>query len=254
MSPAAITIDTTPDFDPAPTKQQNGIGEKRTLLLAPPSVAAHEDRISALFSTFDRSVTDLQMLDRLAGGLATLPPATYDLVLVLTDADGSRRAEAFEFLTRSVFSRLVPALKAGGRLASEDGSLGKATTGGNQGLETREAVLAGLVAGLDGFTKPDYEEEEVVPLRFGLKKNKENGTSNGIANGTGQVQAAPPAAEVKAPAPAGVGFVDFSDDLDFMDDSDDDDLIDESELLTEEDLNRPSMREYRLIPEILTAP
>ena len=40
--------------------------------------------------------------------------------------------------------------------------------------------------------------------------------------------------------PAGVGFVDFSDDFDVPDDDDDDDeLIDEDELMTEEDLKRP---------------
>ncbi|KAK4455745.1 cytokine-induced anti-apoptosis inhibitor 1, Fe-S biogenesis-domain-containing protein [Podospora aff. communis PSN243] len=211
MSP--IVLDVTSDFNsansgPAPTTSQ------RTLLLAPPSLAAHEDRVSALFSTFDRATTDLHMLDRLAAGLVTLPPATYDLVLVLTDADGSRRAEAASLLAgRDIWARLVPAIKAGGVLRSEDGSLKSAAP------EAREAVLSGLVAGAEGFTKPEYSEEEVVPLRFGLKKK---------------------AAAAPAPAPTGVGFVvDFSDDLDLDAEDDDDALIDEDTLLTEEDLRRP---------------
>lgn len=217
MSP--IILDVTSDFDPAingpaPPSQQ------RTLLLAPPSLAAHEDRVSALFSTFDRAQTDLQMLDRLAAGLVTLPSATYDLVFVLTDTDGARRAEAAALLTgREIWARLVPALKTGGKLRSQDGSLKAGVP------EAREAVLAGLVGDSEGFAKPEYTEEEVVPLRFGLKK-----------------KAAAPA-PVPAPAPAvaasaGVGFVDFSDDLD-LDAEDDDAIIDEDTLLTEEDLKRP---------------
>ncbi|KAK0626293.1 cytokine-induced anti-apoptosis inhibitor 1, Fe-S biogenesis-domain-containing protein [Immersiella caudata] len=219
MSP--IILDVTSDFNPA----NNGpapITSQRTLLLAPPSLAAHEDRVSALFSTFDRTTTDLHMLDRLAAGLVTLPLATYDLVLVLTDADGSRRAEAASLLAgRDIWSRLVPAIKAGGVLRSEDGSLKSAAP------EAREAVLAGLVAGAEGFAKPEYAEEEVVPLRFGLKK---------------KAAAAPAAALAvqSAPAPTGVGFVvDFSDDLDLDAEDDDDALIDEDTLLTEEDLRRP---------------
>jgi anamorsin len=219
MSP--IVLDVTSDFNPAnngpaPTSSQ------RTLLLAPPSLAAHEDRVSALFSAFDRTTTDLHMLDRLAAGLVTLPPATYDLVLVLTDADGSRRDEVASLLVgRDIWVRLVPAIKAGGVLRSEDGSLKSAAP------EAREAVLAGLVAGAEGFTKPEYAEEEVVPLRFGSKKKA-------------AAAPAPAPAVQSALAPTGVGFVvDFSDDLDLDAEDDDDALIDEDTLLTEEDLRRP---------------
>lgn len=249
-----ILLDTTPDFvDPAvaaappsaPTAQQ------RTLLLAPPSLASREDRLSTLFTTYPRATTDLQMLDRLAAGLVTLPAATYDLVLVATDPDGGRRAEAAALLgNRTVWARLVPAIKAGGRLTTEDGSVGQELM--------REAVLAGLLVEGEGFTKPEYAEEEVVPLRFG--KGKKNGgvNANGAQNGGvvgarssagpavgavtvsvgGKTEAlgmVPPAA---AKTTAGVGFVDFSDDLD-LDAEDDDDVIDEDTLLTEEDLRRP---------------
>lgn len=275
MSPSTITLDLTPDFDPAtrPSKQshfqshprQNGSTTAppggRTLLLAPPSVAAHEERLRSVFATFDRSTTDLQMLDRLSAGLVTLPPATYDLVLILTGADGGRHAEASRLLaTRDVFSRLVPSIRPGGRLRSEDGSLG----GG--GAETREAVLAGLVAAADGgFTKPEYAEEEVVPLRFGAKKK--NGTAAAAAAPPQRSSAGPPVGSVTvdvggksqtldmvppAAKPAGVGFVDFSDDFDMddydEDDDDDDDLIDEDTLLGLDDLKRPIQQRESLRP------
>ncbi|KAK5663021.1 hypothetical protein OQA88_6436 [Cercophora sp. LCS_1] len=210
MSP--IVLDVVSDFnptknDPSPASQQ------RTLLLAPPSLASHEERISVLFSTFDRAATDLHMLDRLAAGLVALPAATYDLVLILADPSGAVPIVG----GRDVWARLVKSIKAGGKLRSEHGLV----------PDFREAVLAGLLQGTDGlFEKPDYAEEEVVPLRFGLKK-KVNGATP-----------APAPAPVLA-APAGVGFVDFSDDLDLDADDDDGDLIDEDTLLTEEDLKRP---------------
>ncbi|KAK3685761.1 cytokine-induced anti-apoptosis inhibitor 1, Fe-S biogenesis-domain-containing protein [Podospora appendiculata] len=275
MSPI---LDFSSDFNPStstppPAAAQNGPASpsRRTLLLAPPSIAAHEERINTLFTTsFPRATTDLQMLDRLAAGLVTLPHATYDLVLVLTDADGSRHAEAAALLAgREVWARLVPALKAGGKLCSEDGSLGTATAG----PEAREAVLAGLVSGPDGFTKPDEAEEEAVPLRFGLKRKTAGAaaSTNGSAttqNGNGARSSAGPVVDSvtinvggkpstlgmvpQATAPAGVGFVDFSDDLDLDGDGDDDDddaLIDEETLLTEADLHRPIQQPPECAPQ-----
>jgi len=225
---APIVLDFTSDFNPSNDGPAPPTTSQRTLLLAPPSLAAHEERVSALFSTFNRSTTDLHMLDRLAAGLVSLPAATYDLILVLTDVDGSRRAEAAALLAgRDVWARLVPAIKAGGALRSEDGTFRTAAP------EAREAVLAGLVAGAEGFTKPEYAEEEVVPLRFGLKKK-------GIANGGVAAPVPAPAVQnIQPAAPTGVGFVDFSDDLDLDAEEDDDALIDEDTLLTEEDLKRP---------------
>ncbi|KAK4121356.1 DUF689-domain-containing protein [Parathielavia appendiculata] len=242
MPPPAL--DLSPDFNPTTTttttttnaSTTTSITKQRTLLLAPPSLAAREDRLSALFATHPRATTDLQMLDRLAAGLVALPRTTYDLVLVLTDPDGSRRAEAFSLLRdRNVWARLVPAIKAGGRVRSEDESL---SAGGGGGVEWREAVLAGLVAFTDGegggFVKPEYEEEAVVPLRLGLGKRK--------MEGNGGVAATP------APATVGVGFVDFSDDLN-LDAEDDDNVIDEETLLTEEDMRRPIQQPPECAPQ-----
>jgi hypothetical protein len=237
----------------------------RTLLLAPPSLAAREDRLSALFAAHPRATTDLQMLDRLAAGLVSLPPATYDLVLVLTDADGARRAEAAALLAdRAVWARLVPALGLGGRLRSEDGSFGSAAGNGVSGGDDtagvrREAVLAGLVAEAGGFVKPEYAEEEAVPLRFGLGKNKNKmgGSAAGPAVGAVTVSVGgkkealgmvPPVVAAAVAAPAGVGFIDFSDDLD-LDAEDDDDVIDEDTLLTEEDLRRPIQQPPECAPQ-----
>ncbi|KAK3326434.1 cytokine-induced anti-apoptosis inhibitor 1, Fe-S biogenesis-domain-containing protein [Apodospora peruviana] len=244
---------------PPPANGSSPASQQRTLLLAPPSIASHEERISAVFAIFGRSTTDLQMLDRLAAGLVTLPAATYDLILVLTDPDGTRRAEALALLSeRDLWARLVPALKAGGKLRSEDKSIGSSAVAdaGAAAPVVREAVLAGLVADADGFTKPKETEEEAVPLRFGLKR-KNNAQNNGFAPVGSRSSAGPAVGSVTvnvggkqdtlgmvpqtgAKAPVGVGFVDFSDDLDLDGDDDDDDgLIDEDTLLSEEDLRRP---------------
>jgi anamorsin len=228
MSPSIVTIDTSDDFVvPLPAKkqpqqqQQNG---SRTLLLAPPSIASHEEKLRQVLAAHDRAVTDLQMLDRLSAGFVSLPEATYDLILVLTDADGSR-AESTALLGRDVFGRIVPALRVGGRLQAQDGSLGQASGG----ADAREAVLAGLVAAANGFTKVE-EEEEAVPIKLSFGKKKKAAAADEEVK---PMTVAPPVAN----PPAGVGFVDFSDD--FNVDEDDDDLIDEDTLLTEDDLNRP---------------
>jgi anamorsin len=256
MAPAAVLINPTSDFEPSTTTSKTTMASatQRTLLLSPPSASAHEEKLRALFATYNRSNTDLQMLDRLSAGLVTLPSATYDLILVLTDVDGTHRAEALALLAdRDVFGRVAQSLKAGGTLRSEDGTLGK---GDENNKEVKEAILAGLVAGGQGFVKPE-EEEAVVPLRFGGKKStgvKSSDAVNDDANGSAAKSLAGPAVgsatvtvngkatkvDLAPPAvkPAGVGFVDFSDDLD-LDDDDDDDIIDEDTLLDASDLKRP---------------
>lgn len=239
MSPATVTIDATDDFvAPSVANPQNGASAAtRTLLLAPPSIASHEEKLRDVLAAHDRSVTDLQMLDRLSAGLVSLPDATYDLILVLTDADGTR-AESSRLLDRHVFGRIVPALKVGGRLRAQDGSLAPGA-----GPDAREAVLAGLVAmpdGGDGFAKaPDAEE--AVPLKLSFGKNKKKSTAGPAVDSVTvhESSGADTTLDMKPPAaakPAGVGFVDFSDDFDVPDD---DDLIDEDTLLTEEDLSKP---------------
>ncbi|KAK7542592.1 cytokine-induced anti-apoptosis inhibitor 1, Fe-S biogenesis-domain-containing protein [Phyllosticta citribraziliensis] len=246
MAPS-VSIDTSSDFDFAsvathPTKSATGT---RTLLVAPPSVAAHPEALNRVFETHDRNVTDIQMLDRLSLGLVTLPQSTYDAVLVLSDADGSR-TQSQNLLSRDVIAKLIETLKPGGRLRSQDGKFGL------DGAEKTEAILAGLVSqDNDGMLKPDYSAEQAVPLR--LKRKTNTAPSNGAVplalNGKRKSES------VEPPKPAGVGFVDFSDDFGTPvvtgeDDDDDDDLIDEDELLTEQDKMRPVMPPPECRPKV----
>ncbi|KAJ4985233.1 anamorsin family protein [Stagonosporopsis vannaccii] len=234
----------------------------RTLVLAPPSVAAHPERLNSVYEFHDRSSTDLQMLDRVAAGLANLPSSTYDVVKLLTDAAGTSR-ESHTLLVRDVMHKIVAALKVGGVFKSQDGAL--------EGSEKTEAILAGLVEGAEGMTKPAQEEPVSIPLKFGRKKavNGMNGT-NGV-NGTstnGAVQevnadgSVPlnlnrinlngkrPSPEPVPAKPLGVGFVDFSDDLDDpIITGEDDDLIDEDDLITEEDMARPVIQPLECRPK-----
>lgn len=205
MPHSFVTIDTSDDLDMAPPTVQSNNAAKRTLLLAPPSFATQEEKLRDLFTTFDRSTSDLQMLDRLSAGFVSLPSNTYDLVLVLTDTDGTRRSEALPLLTRELYTALVPAMKAGSKLQTQDNIFGAS--------ESREAVLAGLVPKEGGFEKPDNTASVAVPLRFGAKK------------AAAKKNVAPP-----PPPPV----IDFTDDL-----GKDDELIDEDTLLSEEDLKRP---------------
>ncbi|KAJ4157315.1 electron carrier [Fusarium falciforme] len=223
MAPATLMIDPSDDFVMPVSKSVSP--PKRTLLLAPPTLASHSSALSSVLADYDRSVTDLQMLDRLSAGLVKLPPSTYDLVLILADAS-SMLGESLALMNRAVLGPVTEALKPNGRLQSQDGnSLEESTL-------SKEAVLAGLVASRGGFEKPDYGDNEgAVTLKFGLKKKNQPAP---LADGSVPLNLKKKKpVEVKPVVPAGVGFIDLSDDLD------DDDLIDEDTLMTEEDLLRP---------------
>lgn len=251
MAPS-VTIDNTPDFEMAPpttttAKQSN----MRTLLLAPPSLSAHPEALTNVLAAHDRNATDIQMLDRLALGLVSLPAATYDQVLLLTDVDGSRSHK----LDRTLIETLARSLKADGKLSTQSGAL--------EGSEQTEGILAGLVAEGSGLVKPKEAAEQTVKLSFGKKKKADAAAvpANGVeAVATGKRKSADISADgngfpasagpVKA-TPAGVGFVDMGDDFG-MDYGEDEDMeipsneeleraekIDPDSLLTEEDRQKP---------------
>ena len=221
----------------------------RTLLISPPSVASHPARLESLHAAHDRAATDIQMLDRLALGLVSLPATTYDRILILSDADDSR-AESRRLIDRAVLGSLVKALRPGGRLESQDGSFASEKFA----EEKREAILAGLVVDTtnSGASKPEASAA-AVPLRRKREEASGSGKAVTMAAGTG-APGAPPVelnggvtgshingSAAPSPAPAGVGFVDFSDDLDLPDENEDEDeeLIDEDTLIDENDLARP---------------
>lgn len=244
MAPS-FTIDTTSDFEmPSSTSTQQQ--QQRTLLLAPPSLSAHPEALTNILAAHDRSATDIQMLDRLALGLVSLPAETYDVVVLLTDVDGART----NTLDRGVVEKVVPSLKADGRLGAQSGAL--------QGSEITEGVLAGLVADGNGaLLKPKQAAEQTVKLSFG-RKNKKADAAAVPANAVEAINTAKrksvdisTSGPVKA-TPAGVGFVELGDEFGMDYDEDEDEFeipsneelaraerIDPDSLLTEEDRMKP---------------
>jgi len=197
---------------------------ERTLLLSPPSLSSHPDALNNALSGHDRQSTDIQMLDRLAVGLASLPPSTYDLILLLSDAHG-HPTEAQNLLTREIMSKIYDSMKPGAKLQSQDGAFGS-----TPGPEKTEAILAGLVLNDGpgaGMMKPaSGPGSGLVMLKLGSKKNHDSVPLNSKRK-----------SDALQPDPlSGVGFVDFTDDLDIpIITGEDDELIDEDDLLTEED-------------------
>jgi hypothetical protein len=233
MSPS-VTIDTASDFAlPAKSTPR----PQRTLLLSPPSLSSHPEKLNNVIESHDRNATDMQMLDRLSLGLVSLPESTYDLILVLTDADGTRK-ESQNLLSRDMLALLIKTLRPGGRLRSQDGQFG-----GSAGPERNEIILAGLVyEDGKGFCKPDYGAHVSVPLK--LSKTKGVAQAAGPLNPTNGDSISLPlnskrkSGDMANNAPAGVGFVDFSDDFGQPEVDSDDELIDEDTLLDEDDLKR----------------
>ena len=101
-----MTFDNDSYFNPIVASCKTDSFNARTLLLDPPSIACYEENLRNDLASYDRAVTDLQTLNRLSAGLVTLPDSTYDLILILTDADGTR-TESAQLLGRDEFGRIV---------------------------------------------------------------------------------------------------------------------------------------------------
>lgn len=234
MAPA-IAMDSTSDF--ALAKTPGTASNPRTLLLSPPSLSSHPEKLDKILAAHDRNATDIQMLDRLSLSLVSLPSTTYDFILILTDANNTR-AESKRLLSGDLLSRIVKSLKPGGKIRSQDGKF--ATEDAD---ERRDAIFAGLIVEEGDVVKPDHEATQSVPLRFG-KKSEGGAAAVTSAASTGAVSLNLNGKRKNGPPgstqPAGVGFVDFSDDFGEPEmDEEDDELIDEDTLLDEEDLKRP---------------
>ena len=234
--PPAVMIDDSSDFT-MPTKiTPTAISKHRTLLLSPPSLSSHQERLNNVLEMHDRAASDMQMLDRLSLGLVTLPETTYDTVIVLNDADNTRQ-ESQRLLNRDVFTLLVKSLKPGGVLRSQDGQLGSV-----DGPEKNEAILAGLSVVGQGFVKADQGLGGSVPLMLGRR--------NGVAKAAGGLNGADTnsvslplngkrkSEDMTSALPAGVGFDDGDEANENEEINSDDELIDEDTLLDEEDLKR----------------
>ncbi|KAI4228993.1 MAG: hypothetical protein L6R36_001230 [Xanthoria steineri] len=234
MSPSVILDDASDFHSTAATAQSHGT-PPRLLLLSPPSLSSHPEKLDGIVAAHDRSATDIQMLDRLSLSLVHLPEATYDIVLILLDADQTRK-ESSRLLSPSVLQLIVKSLKPGGTLTSQDGTLAN-----TESPERSEAIFAGLVIENGNMVKPNDSATDSVPLRFGKQKvdggamatTSPAGTSAVSLNLTGKRKNGP--AEESATPPAGVGFILPGDDLN-GDYDNDDELIDEDELLSDEDM------------------
>ncbi|OJD22563.1 Fe-S cluster assembly protein DRE2 [Blastomyces percursus] len=224
----------------------------RVLLLSPPSLSSHPEKLNAILGSHTRDRTDLQMLDRLVHGRVSLPASTYDIVLLLTGADNTL-AEPYSLVTRDLIQQIVHSLKPAGKLRNQDNKAWGLRRSGNNNYDNddndgssdknrsndelrfrNEAILAGLVFDDNGeLLKPDVAAQHAVPLKLGKrKKEKEkeqdirhpsvndatNGTvnapsSNGVNASTSTVTATTTTTPKTNPAPSGVGFRDFSDDF-----------------------------------------
>ncbi|CAZ85502.1 unnamed protein product [Tuber melanosporum] len=215
MTPHSTLLDTTSDLELATTINTNS----KTLILCPPAVSSRPDLLEKSLSTFDKSSTDVQMLDRLSLKVVNLPISAYSSVLILTDPSSTAVSQELEpYVLQIIFNSMLP----------------KATLRSQEEAFARGNSLQFLVAGfmvekdVDGsiiLIRPEFTGNASVPLKVRRKQRTDD------LNEFNTTKTEPVAATTEAPVIKGVGFVLNDDDLE-----DDDDLIDEDTLLETGDL------------------
>ncbi|CUS08498.1 unnamed protein product [Tuber aestivum] len=215
MTPHSILPDTAPDFEPATTINTNS----QALVLCPPAVSSHPDLLEKSLSIFDKSSTDVQMLDRLSLKVVTLPTSTYSSVLILADPSSNTASLELEpYVLQCIFNSMLP--KA--TLRSQEETFAR--------VNTLQFLVAGFMVEKDVngsvvLVKPEFTGNASVPLKSRRKQRVDDSSELNSA----MLESVPTATE--APVIRGVGFVLNDDDLE-----DDDDLIDEDTLLETGDL------------------
>lgn len=245
MAPS-VTMNIESDFVTPKPRSFDSLSPSRSLLLSPPSLSSHPEKLNKILAAYDRAYTDIQMLDRLSLSLVSLPDSTYDNILILLDADGTRR-ESEKLLNRDVFCHIAKALKPNGRLKSQDGTFALTDT-----VERREAIFAGLLIDKNEMAKPGHEATQSVPLRFGKTQGEHGATASSQTASTTDLplnKNGKRTSELSDATPlSGVDFVEFGDDLDdAIEESDNEELIDEDTLLNDEDLTRPIIQRMSLL-------
>lgn len=216
---------------------------ERTLLLSPPSLSSQPGKLNEAILSYDRNATDLQMLDRLALGLASLPDSMYSNIVILAGGDETF-SESLKLINRQTFTQIIKSLRRGGYVYSQDAGCGLA--GG--AFDHNEAILAGLIHVDNGkYMKPDTEVMQAVPLRVGRKHNPLAGASS-LGESAARHQFPPRVFEHRSlggdDTVSAVGSRKFQEDIvsaAAMDNNEvsDDELINEDNLLDDSELSAP---------------
>ena len=217
-------------------------------------------------ATADRAATDVQMLDRLALNLATLPEGIYSSVLLLSDPSSSSSTSASTptppsfssttldgLLLQKVFASMAP----GGRWRSQCGDQEWAR---DRLLFLTAGFLIEEASPAEGVVvtavKPDFGGQKTVALNF-RNRPRPAAAAAAAGGGGGAATVVKPVvlAPLAPPAPpplvgaAAYGIVGLGDDLDDVGDDDDgdgdDELIDEDELMANDDLATPVQMRMR---------
>ncbi|GIK02648.1 electron carrier [Aspergillus viridinutans] len=214
---------------------------KQTLLLSPPSLSSQPGKLNETLQSYNRNEIDLQMLDRLAFGLASLPDSTYSSIVILAGGDNSF-SESLKIINRQTFNQIIKSLRRGGYIYSQDAVSGVA-------FDHNEAILAGLMhVGNGKYVKPDIREMQAVPLRLGRKHNHLAGAPPSLEDSAAEHPFPPGVSEGKTPSGDGIvivaGSQNFRENIvsaATMDNNQvsDDELINEDNLLDDSELSAP---------------